>query len=102
MRYDLLLVHGRPLNLAIPETDEEAKKGLLDVSFIDDVSGLSYRPAPILHTFGMKMEIDILWLDADGNLVCFDENVPADQVIAPRTGWAVEVAGGWVQRNLTG
>ena len=54
----------------------------------------------MLHTFGMEMEIDILWLDADGNIACFDERVPADRIIAPRTNWAVEVAGGWVSRNL--
>lgn len=101
MRYDLLLVGGRPLNLAIPETEEEARTGLLRVRALDDTFGLSYRPAPVLHTFGMVMEIDILWLDAEGNLVAMDERVPADKLIAPRTAWAVEVAGGWVERNLT-
>jgi uncharacterized membrane protein (UPF0127 family) len=101
MRYDLLLIAGRPLNVGIPETVEEAKRGLLGMTMLEDTKGLSYRPAPVLHTWGMKMEIDILWLDDDGNVLATDEDVPADQVIAPRTSWAVEVAGGWVRRNLT-
>ena len=101
MRYDLLLISGRPLNVGIPESIEEARKGLLGIAYLTDTEGLSYRPCPILHTFDMKMAIDILWLDPDGNLACFDERIPEGQVIAPRTAWAVEVAGGWVERNLT-
>lgn len=101
MKHSLLLIQGRPLNVGIPETDDEARRGLLGIAYLDDTEGLSYRPAPVLHTFEMKMVIDILWLDADGNLVATDQDVPEGQLIAPRTSWAVEVAGGWVRRNLT-
>ena len=100
MRYDVIQVAGYRINIAVPETIEEAARGLLNTMSLSDSTGLSYNPAPTLHTYGMLMPIDVLWLDENGQLVAFDEMVPPAQLISPKSIWAVEVAGGWCARNL--
>jgi uncharacterized membrane protein (UPF0127 family) len=41
----------------------ERRKGLLSVSELDCEAGLLIDPSEAIHTFGMKMPIDVLFLD---------------------------------------
>lgn len=100
MKYDVIEIAGIPLNVATPESLDEARAGLLQVAHLPDHIGLSYNPCPVLHTFGMSIPLDLLWLDSNGTLLGFDEDVTPGNVIVPRSVWGIEVMGGWVRRNL--
>jgi uncharacterized protein len=48
-----------------------------------------------VHTFGMRFALDLVWLDADGQVIAVDEGVPPNRVRTRRDAAAVvEVAAG--------
>jgi uncharacterized membrane protein (UPF0127 family) len=40
----------------------------------------------VIHTFGMKMDIDVIYLDKDYNVISFLTNVPKNKVLMPVKG----------------
>ena len=42
----------------------ERRRGLLDVNDLDESTGLWINPCEAIHTFGMKMSLDLVFLDA--------------------------------------
>ena len=103
MRHDSLrLAENVWLNVLSPETLDEAHTGLLAFESISDTMGMSFKPCPVLHTFGMKFPMDVLWLGDDGELLAYDEMVGPENIVVPKTAWGIEVMGGWVRRNLMG
>ncbi len=46
-------------------TSPERRKGLLGLSGLESGSGLWIAPCEAIHTFGMRMSIDALFLDRD-------------------------------------
>lgn len=96
---------NRTIAILVPESAEERRTGLLTRSGLTDDEGMTFYSYPsevTLHTFGMTFPIDILWLSPVGDIITVTENVPPGQFIAPESGWAIEVAGGWVNRNMRG
>lgn len=85
-----------------PESEEEKRRGLLGRSGMGDDEGVWYQGNNItLHTVGMQFSIDIVWLDSLGGIVAADENIPPGvPLIEPKSGYCVELAGGWVSRYL--
>jgi hypothetical protein len=57
----------RGVNLAqrvrVAATSRERRKGLLGISEMDRDGGLWIHPCEAIHTFGMKMPIDVIFLD---------------------------------------
>ena len=57
--------------------------------------GLELAPCRSVHTFGMRFALDLIWLDAAGDVVRVDERVPPRRL---RTCWrarsVIEVRGG--------
>lgn len=102
MRYVPFTLGGSVITLAIPESLSEKATGLLGLQTLTDDKGLSYLPCPTLHTVGMQFPIDILWLDADGGIVDYDQMVEPGRIVTPKSNWAIELAGGWVTRNWVG
>src|SRR5882757_956649 len=65
----LYLIHNvtRGLTLAtyvaLAGTSEARRRGLLDAESLDTGSGLWIVPCEAIHTFGMKVRLDIVFLD---------------------------------------
>lgn len=96
----------KTIKLSIPETENEKLLGLITrVNQPPDDEGMGFysgvRPL-FLHTFGMLFPIDIVWLGSDGSIMGVDEHVKPGSFVNPKTPWAIEVADGWVSRNLGG
>ncbi|MBA2506574.1 MAG: DUF192 domain-containing protein [Thermoleophilaceae bacterium] len=62
------------------------------------LTGLSFRahPGPLLiprcssvHTFGMRVALDLVWLDSDWRVVRVDRAVPPRRVRGCRGAWGV-------------
>ncbi|MBV9296050.1 MAG: DUF192 domain-containing protein [Acidobacteriaceae bacterium] len=49
----------------IAGTSAERRKGLLELSCLEAGTGLWITPCEAIHTFGMKMPIDAMFLDRD-------------------------------------
>ncbi|HKF79628.1 MAG TPA: DUF192 domain-containing protein [Thermoleophilaceae bacterium] len=69
-------------------------------SFRARLLGLALRRAPprhalliprcrCVHTFGMRFALDLVWLDADGQVLAVDRRVGPGRVVARRGAWAV-------------
>ena len=101
------MIHGRIfvgdalLVVAIPETDDEKRTGLLNHLVITDDFGMLFDPAVPLHTFGMKFPIDVVWLSEDGDVVEIDECVePCEELEIPEGAVrCIELAAGFARRN---
>lgn len=50
-------------HVRIAASSTERRKGLLGISEMDRESGLWIHPCEAIHTFGMKMAIDVIFLD---------------------------------------
>lgn len=51
--------------VGLAQTSAARRRGLLDVTDLDAESGLWIYPCEAIHTFGMKVPLDALFLDAD-------------------------------------
>src|SRR5215218_6125469 len=69
-------------------------------SFRARLLGLALRRAPprhalliprcrCVHTFGMRFALDLVWLDADGQVLAVDRRVGPGRVVVRRGAWAV-------------
>ena len=97
---------GRPMRLLVPETENERQLGLVLLTKpLPDDEGMTFENhiSPVfLHTFGMHFSIDVVWLGSDGSIISVDQHVKPGRFVNPKTPWAIEVADGWVSRNLRG
>ena len=86
--------------LAVPQTDDEFERGLLDHDVITDEFGMLFHPAVPLHTHGMNFSIDVIWYGREGLLVV-DECVPSGLKLPVPEGAtaAIEVASGFARRH---
>ena len=76
--------------------------GLLGRKNISDNQALHILPCASIHTFGMRFSIDVVFLDINGRVVGFADNVKPNRIrFAPPGGISViEVAEG--NRSKTG
>jgi uncharacterized membrane protein (UPF0127 family) len=69
-------------------------------SFRARLLGLALRRSPpgyalliprcrCVHTFGMRFALDLVWLDADGQVLAVDRRVGPGRMVARRGAWAV-------------
>jgi uncharacterized membrane protein (UPF0127 family) len=94
-----LTVRGYPLSVWDCDNQAECNRGLLGL-VISDNQGFVLPSGPAgLHTNGMSMPIDILWLDKNGKTLATDANVPPNMVISKKGDYALELRGGWLSRH---
>jgi uncharacterized membrane protein (UPF0127 family) len=95
-----LSIRGYPVSVWQCDTAAECQKGLLGVKSLSDAKALMLPSGPNgLHTIGMSIPIDILWTDKNGNVVNVEQNVPSGLRVTKKGDFAIELAGGWLQRH---
>src|SRR5882724_10908358 len=52
-------------HVAVAGTSEARRRGLLDADNLESGSGLWIVPCEAIHTFGMKVRLDVVFLDKD-------------------------------------
>jgi Uncharacterized ACR, COG1430 len=98
MKTHLVTLRGQLLTCFECETDDECTRGLVG-STIDDTEAMLLPGDSGLHTIGVPMMLDIVWIDDAGNTVAIDERVPVGRIIQSKAAHALELAGGWFQRH---
>lgn len=84
-------------------TSAERRKGLLGVERIDEGSGLWIAPCEAVHTFGMGMPIDVVFLDRKFKVKKVRKAMMPGRVAICLTGSSVlELAAGAVECSDTG
>ncbi len=70
-------------------------RGLLGTDSLPRHHALLLTKTRSVHTLGMRMRLDLVWVDADGDLVGLDEDVAPGEHRRCRGAWGVlEVASG--------
>lgn len=83
-------------------SSETRRRGLLGVSSLDTDSGLWIYPCEAIHTFGMKIPIDTIFLDRDGLVKKIRPNLIARRIAICLTAHSVlELAAGAIDRSGT-
>jgi uncharacterized protein len=57
-------------------TSATRRRGLLDISQLDENAGLWIVPSEAVHTFGMRIPIDVIFLDRKGQVRKIRSNLP--------------------------
>jgi uncharacterized membrane protein (UPF0127 family) len=95
-----LSIRGFPVRVWQCDTQAEMEKGLIGVSRLDDDEGLMLPSGTGgLHTVGMMIPIDVIWLDSAGNALAVDQNVMPNLRVPQKGVFAIELAGGWLARH---
>ncbi len=103
-------INGKEIKAEVANSPQEKSKGLMYRTSLADGTGM-------LFPFGtagqypfwmknMKISIDIIWIDADLNVIDMDQNVPPCQqdnceLYTPDAAakYVLEVPAGWAQQN---
>lgn len=66
-----LLVDGRPAGVRLRLADRwhQRARGLLGVSRLDDPAGLWITPCNSVHMLGMRIALDVAFVDASGRIL---------------------------------
>lgn len=83
-------------------SSSERRRGLLGKTALTDDEGLLIAPCEAIHTFGMKLRIDVAFLDRNHRVRHVYPAVPANRM---RIDWAaasaLELPAGTLQRTCT-
>jgi uncharacterized membrane protein (UPF0127 family) len=69
--------------------------GLMGIDDLPEGVGLHLRPTRSVHTFGMRFPLDLLWLDARGEVLRVDRSVPPRRVVGCRAARSVIEVRAW-------
>lgn len=84
----------------IASTSAARRRGLLSKTEMSASSGLWLAPCEAVHTFGMKMPIDVVFLDRKHRALKLVKNMVPSRISLCLTGSSVlELAGGAIQRS---
>jgi uncharacterized membrane protein (UPF0127 family) len=90
---------GDGLTLLVARTRRTRGRGLAGLDELPADHALLLEPCRSVHTLGMRFALDLLWLDADGELVRLDAAVAPRRVRSCRRARAVvECAAGHGER----
>ena len=83
-------------NLTVADSIFKRAKGLLGRTSLANNSGLMLKPCKAVHTFGMKFEIDIIFLDKENRVIKIIEALKPNRITAvySRAATVLELAGG--------
>ena len=85
----------RALRVRWASTARERMRGLLGSAPLANNEALLLRPCRLVHTFGMRYPIDIVFLDRAGVVRQISEAVPSGRVRGCWRGWqTLELAAG--------
>jgi uncharacterized protein len=105
---DLYVIHNltRGLTLAthvaLAGTSEARRRGLLDAENLDTGAGLWIVPCEAIHTFGMKVRLDVIFLDKNFQVRKISADLgPRRMSICLRAHSALELPAGAVARSGT-
>ena len=92
------------MTVIVAETLYKRLKGLLGRCSFPPSTLLLFPNSGSVHTFFMRFPIDVLFLDADHNVLLIRRNVPPFRLcLAPRkTRHVAEAASGWLPPDITG
>ncbi len=94
--------NGIALNLKIKLADSfwSRFKGLMFKNFLPADEGLLITPCNSVHTFSMRFEIDIIFIDEGGLILAIEHSLPANKVTKPLKGCVkiLELAAGTAQK----
>ena len=83
-------------------TSRTRRKGLLGLKYLDENSGLWIVPCEAVHTFGMSIPIDVLFLDRKGRVKKIRPNLKRGRISFSFTARSVlELASGTVAKSGT-
>lgn len=87
--------------IEIADTDEERRAGLLGRKNLTKGEGLIITSCEAIHTFGMKFNIDVLFLDKNKTAVSYNANVRHSKIIkaAFPAEYAVELPVGTLESS---
>ena len=84
-------------------TSRERRRGLLSVCTLDDDSGLWIDPCEAIHTFGMKMPIDSVFVDKYFRVRKLRANLsPGRIAFCTMAQSVIELPAGTIRRSRTG
>lgn len=84
----------------IANTSASRRRGLLARSEMEQSLGLWLAPCEAIHTFGMKMPIDVVFLDREYRALKLVENLAPSRISLCLTGNSVlELASGAIRRT---
>jgi uncharacterized membrane protein (UPF0127 family) len=67
-------------HVRVAQTSAERRRGLLGVEELSDSAGLWIHPCEAIHTFGMKMPLDALFLTRDYKVRKILSNLPPRRI----------------------
>jgi len=67
------------INVGVTETNIERSTGLLGTYYLPYSCGLLIQPCHVIHTFGMRYDIDVLFLDDNFGVLEIIPNLPPMQ-----------------------
>lgn len=67
-------------NVRLASDSDARRKGLLGLSAMDEDSGLWISPCEAVHTFGMKMAIDVLFIDRQNRVRKISRALPPNRI----------------------
>lgn len=87
-------------HVEIAVTSADRRRGLLPKSDLDRSAGLWLAPCEAVHTFGMKMAIDVVFLDRNHRALKLVTNLQPARISLCLTGSSVlELASGSIERS---
>lgn len=87
------------INLEIADSYFRRMRGLLGIDSLDEKSGIVITPCNLIHTFGMKFNIDVIFLDKNRHILNCKSHVPRNRVHGQlHAKHTVELAAGSVDR----
>ena len=76
-------------------------RGLLGRDGLDNGCGILITPCASIHTYFMRFNIDVVFLDRDYKVLRVASNVPPWQILfaPPKTRSVLEFASDWLEEN---
>jgi hypothetical protein len=88
-RYPVAAGVCSPLTVLVGTTFRARLIGLTGLPALPHGLGLLLPATRSVHTFGMRFTLDLIWLDAAGNVLRVDRSVPPRRVRRCRGAWGV-------------
>lgn len=67
-------------NLEVADTPWQRMRGLLGRPPLQERQGLLIRPCNMIHTLGMRYSIDVVFIDAHGNVLKIAARIPSRKI----------------------
>lgn len=88
--------------ISVAGTSALRKQGLLGVERLQDGAGIWIAPCEAIHTFGMKIPIDVLFLDRNLRVRKAVRDLPPRRIAIALTAYsALEIASGSIEHSKT-